>query len=169
MTARRAWTLFALALFVFLVDYLSKAYVHAHIPLLGLEHRVYPYGGIPVLRDWFGVDFSINHAINRGAAWGAFAEYQDLLLYLRIAIIGGVVAYLIFVKTDGWAQTALSLVLAGAAGNVFDTFYYGYVIDLFLFRFGSYYYPLFNVADASIFVGVMLLLLRSFKRKEQTS
>ncbi len=57
-------------------------------------------------------------------------------------------------------QTAWSLVIAGALGNLYDRFRYGYVVDFLDFRI----WPVFNIADASICVGVFLVILSFLKR-----
>jgi len=54
-----------------------------------------------------------------------------------------------------------TLILAGAAGNLYDRFAYGYVVDFLDFYIGAYHWPAFNVADSCITVGAGLLLLDS--------
>ena len=56
------------------------------------------------------------------------------------------------------------LILAGAIGNFYDRFFLGYVVDFILFHVEQYYWPAFNVADASISVGAMLLIYDSIKK-----
>ena len=65
-------------------------------------------------------------------------------------------------QTGARALTGLSLILAGAAGNLYDRFAYGYVVDFLDFYVGSYHWPAFNVADSCITIGAGLLLLDSF-------
>ncbi len=60
----------------------------------------------------------------------------------------------------------LALVIGGAAGNLYDRFTLGYVVDFLSFHYQSYYWPAFNVADSAICVGVGLLLLDSFKKQK---
>jgi len=65
----------------------------------------------------------------------------------------------------------LTLVLGGAIGNLIDRLQHGYVVDFFLFYYGRWSFPAFNVADAAITVGVGLLLIDGFflegKRQDQ--
>jgi len=154
-------------LFVFLLlgDYFSKAYVQDHLPLIQYASSEYPYGGIPVFKGILGIDFSINYATNKGAAWGLFASFQSYLLYFRLALIGALLTFLLFFNKEKKHLLAFTLILSGAIGNVIDTFAYSYVIDMFYFKFGSYSYPIFNVADACIFCGTLLLFLTR-KKKE---
>jgi signal peptidase II len=58
-----------------------------------------------------------------------------------------------------WLQTPLSLVMGGAIGNLIDRWRHGYVIDFVDVYWKSYHWPMFNVADSAISVGVCLLLL----------
>ncbi len=59
---------------------------------------------------------------------------------------------------------ALSLVLGGALGNLYDRLTLGYVVDFLFLHYQSWYWPAFNVADSAITVGVGLLLLDGFKK-----
>ena len=60
-------------------------------------------------------------------------------------------------------QVALSMILAGAVGNLYDRIRYGYVIDFLEFYIGDYRWPSFNVADSAISTGVVLLALEIFR------
>lgn len=64
---------------------------------------------------------------------------------------------------------AFSLLISGLLGNLFDRIIYGYVRDFLDFRFGSYNYPVFNLADTFIFCGVILLILAIIKGEENGS
>ena len=112
-----------------------KSYVHREIPLITSSMMVYPYGGVAFFRDWHGIDFSLVHAINKGAAWGILSSFQDYLLYLRVAIIGGLITYLCFVQASLYRKWSLLLITAGACANVIDYFVYGHVVDMFYFVF----------------------------------
>jgi signal peptidase II len=158
MNWKKALSFTAIAIFLFMVDVGLKAYIHYNIPTINAATSVFPYGGIGVFRDWHGIDFSIVHVINKGAAWGVFASVQKYLLYARMAIIGGLLTYLFFVKASGYKKFSLMLIATGAFSNVVDYFVYGHVVDMFYFIFWGYSYPVFNIADSAIFVGIALLL-----------
>jgi len=152
--------------FIFSVDFFSKAYVDSHIPFMS-AFSSYPYGGIPLFNNGGSLEFSIIHVINRGAAWGLLSSWQTALLGARILLIGGMVIYLFSSPKAIVQRVPFILIIAGAVGNVADYFIYGYVIDMFHFKFWSYTYPIFNVADSSIFCGVVWLLWQSFQKKSQ--
>jgi len=61
---------------------------------------------------------------------------------------------------------ALALVLGGALGNLYDRLVYGYVIDFIDWYVGDYHWPAFNIADASIFLGAVLLILDTIVNPE---
>lgn len=148
--------------FIFTADFTSKYLVQHYIPKMSDSFPIYPYGGIPIFRDFLGIEFSIVHETNRGAAWGVFAEWQHYLLYFRILLLVGLLIYLfLYNKKRSW-EIPLTLIIAGAFGNIVDYFYYHHVVDMFYFVFWNYRYPVFNVADSAIFIGIVWLFLLSW-------
>ena len=115
---------------------------------------VYPYGGIGIFRDWLGIEFSINFLTNYGAAWGVLSDFQIYLLGLRIVLIVALAYYVLYMNIQPKWVLPIALILAGAIGNVMDFFTYGYVVDMFHFIFWGYDYPVFNIADSAVFIGV---------------
>ena len=129
--------------------------------------------GFPVIP---GV-FHVTRVNNTGAAFGILKGYGAVLLVLSAACILFLAVYLlrsIFLKPreasgatrlSFASQTAWSLVIAGALGNLYDRFRYGYVVDFLDFRI----WPVFNVADASICAGVLLVTLSFLKRNKMSA
>lgn len=159
MSALRAYLW--IGLFILSADLLSKYWVHSTLPVMSHYFPAYPYGGIPVFQDFYGIEFSITHLTNRGAAWGAFGGYQDLLFSLRIVLIIGMLIYFFRLPKQSILRLPLCLVIAGALGNVIDYFTYGHVVDMFHFVLWGYPFPVFNVADSAVCVGVIGLILTS--------
>lgn len=151
-----------LAALVLVFDQLSKYWTQAHLPMMSQSIPWYPYGGIGVFKDFFGIEFSITHATNKGAAWGAFSDYSFFLLILRLVLIAALFFY--YQRATTAFRYALALIIAGAIGNVIDVFVYGHVVDMFHFVLWGYNYPVFNVADSAIFCGVFLYLALSWKQ-----
>ncbi len=169
MRFKKAFIFLAVVSLILMLDIWLKAYIEKNIAIVGRSLPVYPYGGIGVFRDWQGIDFCIVHVMNKGAAWGVFASLQHYLVYIRIAIIGGLMAYLWAVNASTYRKCALLLVVAGAIGNVIDYFLYGHVIDMFYFIFWGHSFPVFNIADCAISLGITLLLSQSlFKRSPKS-
>lgn len=159
----------AFSFFLLMADFALKRYVHNHIPPLAFSSPIYPFGGIEVFQNWHGITFSIVHVMNKGAAWGIFASLQDYLLYVRIAIIGGLITYLFFVPSSNYRKFCLLFIITGALGNVIDYFVYGHVVDMFYCIFWGYSYPVFNIADSAIFIGIALMLAESCVSKIKSS
>jgi signal peptidase II len=149
-------------LFIFLLDLASKFWTQSHIPLMYASAPVYPYGGIGIFKDFFGVEFSLVHATNTGAAWSLFSDHASGLLILRLILITGLIFFL-FKEKSPYLKLPIGLIIAGALGNILDIFFYGHVIDMFYFVFWGYSYPVFNVADSAICLGVFLYILNSWK------
>ena len=158
----RRLVVLSLMLLVLAVDISVKWQVHAHVPLIYEVPPVYPYGGIGVFENFFGVQFVVTHATNTGTIWGLFPSATKLLVVMRLGIIGVIAFYLLRGRQRLIAMVPLGLILAGAIGNVVDFFVYGHVVDMFYFRLWGWDYPIFNLADAAIFTGVMWLLGRAF-------
>jgi len=140
------------------LDILSKLAAIQWIP--SLQGGAYPFGGIPVFADFLGISFSLNYIVNTGAAWGVFAGHATLLFIFRILVILGLGAYLLLRKRSVF----LWLVLTGAIGNVLDYLLYGHVIDFFHFVFWGRSFPIFNLADSYITLGVLGLILFTKQR-----
>jgi signal peptidase II len=99
---------------------------------------------------------------NRGAAFGLLTESRDLLVAVAVVVIGGIGGFL--ARTPRMTPTlavGLGLVLGGAAGNLWDRLVAGRVVDYIDFRF----WPVFNVADSAIVVGMALLLWEAWRRE----
>jgi signal peptidase II len=144
------------------IDIVTKYYTQALLPLASLSSPFYPYGGIGVFEDFYGIQFTLNHTINLGAAWGVFKQYHQVLLVFRFVMVAGLLMYALFINKDNRRYLPLALVIAGASGNILDHFLYGHVIDMFHFIFWGYNYPVFNIADSCIFIGIAWLFLLSF-------
>lgn len=103
--------------------------------------------------------FHLEYIKNYGAAWGMFAGNKFIILGVpALAII--LFVYLIYFgnfKEKAVSSIGLVLMLAGTIGNYIDRVRLGYVVDFLSFRFGSYHYPNFNVADMALVVGAILL------------
>ncbi len=112
--------------------------------------------------------FRLTHVQNQGAAFGLFADSPSewkvaMLILFSIAALG-VVSALLWKNGNAMNATAiaLSLVMGGAVGNLWDRVAAGRVIDFLDFYLGSHHWPAFNIADSAIVVGALLLLTEIF-------
>jgi signal peptidase II len=104
-------------------------------------------------------------AYNRGAAWSFLAEAGGWQRWF-FAVLAIAVSVFIFIwlgrlkaRAQWMLSCSLSLILAGAVGNVIDRIRLGHVIDFIHVHWGNSSFPAFNVADSAITVGAILLLL----------
>ena len=122
----------------------------------------------------FGDDVSVisgflnfTHARNPGVAFSMLDNLGDAgrwgLSFVAI-LAATIVFYFIWRtrRTETLTLTALSLLLAGIAGNVTDRIRLGYVVDFIDVQFGSWHYDVFNIADAAICIGAVLLIVDMF-------
>jgi signal peptidase II len=107
----------------------------------------------------------LTYVRNRGGAFGLLSGGDLPLRAVLFPLINVVVFAVMLVVAlrmpahRRWVQTALSLVLGGALGNLIDRLAHGYVIDFVDVYWRSYHWPMFNVADSAISVGVCMLVL----------
>ena len=119
--------------------------------------------------------FDIVHTTNRGVAFGMLDNstsgwQSTLLVVLSLSAVGLLSALLWNPRRfDRRSLWGFSLILGGAAGNVFDRIAWGRVTDFLLVYIGRYQWPAFNVADSAIVIGCGLLLLDLLRPKRQAA
>jgi signal peptidase II len=153
---KRSFPLFFLVVCIITIDFISKSLVLAYLPQEGDSFTLFT--------NFFGIDFSLTHASNKGAAWGVFSSWPNLLVTVRILFIA-FLSGCVVLKKFGRMEMAVCGIIGGASANVIDFFLYGHVIDMFRFTFWGCEYPIFNVADSAIFVGTLTILWLLIKEK----
>ncbi len=149
---------FFLAFLVFLADRWTKRLVAARIAL---------YAHIPIIPGFF----RITHTENTGAAFSLFADSS--VRWKTPLLIGFSLVAMLIVASLLWKQVraltmtgiALSLILGGAFGNLWDRVASGRVVDFLLFYVKQYQWPVFNVADSCVVVGASLLIFEILFRR----
>ncbi len=115
--------------------------------------------------------FDLRWAENRGVSMSFLTAESDTERWLLVALtaaIAMVVAVWMFREKLRGDVLALSLVLGGACGNIVDRVRYGYVVDYADLHFGTFRpFYIFNLADACITIGVLILLARAFLMREK--
>lgn len=100
---------------------------------------------------------------NTGVAFGMMQGKNDLLSYILPVVLIGLPIYIFFNRHEGKVYLCLmGFVYGGALGNYYDRVFIGYVRDFIDVRFGSYDYPVFNIADAFISCSVVLMFCLSW-------
>lgn len=146
---RRYGFLLVVAALVVAADRLSKRYVESR----------------------FGVGYGprqiIDHLLelrviqNRGAAFGLFQDFTWGLLIISVAVLAGILFYYAWLNERDWpARLGLALIFGGALSTAYDRGIKGSVIDFIQLP----YWPIFNLADSAISVGVVLLVVSTFLR-----
>ena len=141
-----------------LLDTVSKAWVRAH---LALGERA------ELLPGWL----HLQHVQNRGAAWSVLAGHTTFLIVFTLVVI----ALLTFsareiARQGALSATAFGLILGGAVGNFLDRARQGFVTDFFHFDTPLPWlqtFPVFNVADSALTVGVTLLILAALLKSRR--
>jgi signal peptidase II len=112
--------------------------------------------------------FHLTYVINTGAAFSAFRGGAGWLRWLSLGVSLGLMGLAWFgTRLSKLEQCAYGFILAGALGNGIDRFLFGYVVDFLDFRWINF--PVFNVADVCINIGIICLLISTFPRKSPRS
>ena len=143
---------YIIAFFFFTIDLLSKQIIN-HVMNVGES--------IKVINNFF----YITYTQNTGAAWSILEDQRILLL-----IISVIVLYLInkFMNKENLGKVeclSYGLIIGGIVGNLFDRIFYGYVIDFLDFKLFGYNYPVFNLADTFIVVGIIIMGIISIRKE----
>ena len=145
---------FSVAAVVFLLDQLTKWIVIGPLELRSVGQIVV----LPI----FNLSWTENYGISLGMLQASSSGAQWALIALTSAIALGVAWWIGREKNRG-DQIALGMVLGGALGNILDRLRFGYVVDFADLHFGTFRpFLVFNVADAAISIGVVILLVRAF-------
>jgi signal peptidase II len=123
---------------IVIFDQIVKSYIQS-IMLVGMS--------IPVIPDVF----HITYILNPGAAFGILENQRMFFILIGIAILCAAIYFYSYIKKENvFIRYGVSMLLGGAVGNLIDRVRIGYVVDFFDFRI----WPIFNIADIAIVVGV---------------
>jgi signal peptidase II len=145
-----SYLLSAIAVVVVALDQWSKVWIRANVPL---------GGELPLWPDVV----HLSHILNRGAAWGAFAGQRWMLVIVSLIVVLAVLTTIRKIAANGALTTiAMGFVLGGAVGNLIDRVLQGAVTDMIdldtpwrIVR----EFPVFNLADSALTLGVILLAI----------
>lgn len=144
------------ALAAILLDRISK---------LSVDHFMHLYQSEQVLGNFFRLTYVTN-------PYASFSlKFGNYYIMIGLTILAIIFIFLYFIKTP-YARAriiALSMILGGAFGNLYDRLATREVIDFLDFGIGKHRFATFNLADTSIFLGVCLLLILIFFEKNETA
>lgn len=151
--AARLWLPLLLAMAVIALDQVTKVLVVRRWP-------VPQTGEIPLLGAWL----AITYVRNTGIAFGLFQGIPQLFTVTSLMIVAAAIYYYLrhVPETSRWAPIIFGLVIGGALGNVIDRMRLGYVVDWIKTFEGRF--PLFNLADSAVVVGVTLMALHTLQQ-----
>lgn len=115
--------------------------------------------------------FNLVLTYNPGAAFSFLSEQSGWQRWFLSGIASIAAIVIIFLLNKYQLEKlfcwALSLILGGAIGNLYDRIMLGHVVDFLDFYVGTYHWPAFNIADSAIFVGTALMIYDSFRTKQE--
>ena len=140
---------------IFLIDQISKV-------LIIKSFRV--RASLPIIKDFF----YLTYTHNTGAAFSILTGRRLFLIITTFIVIMFIIYYLMKNKiTSKLELVSFSLIIGGSLGNLFDRIIRGYVVDFLDFRIFSYNFPIFNLADTFIVIGVLLLIINMARKENQ--
>ncbi len=160
-----------LFIILLVVDIVSKTLVKNNLA----------YGEVRTLIDGF---LYIHYTVNDGMAWGINTgnDLANQIIFSSISIIAAIIIIVVYCMRykhlNKFVKATLMVILAGCIGNMIDRLFYGAeylnaptrgVVDFISFQFGNYYFPVFNVADSCLVIGVIMLIIWLFVDEYKTS
>ena len=148
---------FLFTLLLIALDQITKLLIYGYIK---------PHDSI-VINDFL----SLSHVHNYGAAFSFLADQSGWQRYFLsgFSLVASIAIIIWMRRIDAGRLLklfALSILLAGAIGNLIDRFLLGFVIDFIDLHYQDFYWPVFNVADVLISLGVILLIFSDIKKHE---
>ncbi len=155
----KKYTIFLISAFLILsLDFSTKMIVQSRLRL---------YESISVFEGFLNITL----IKNTGVAFGLFSSnpstVKTAFLIAVTTVSISVILYLVVLLKDGtvFSQISLGMILGGATGNLIDRIRFGAVIDFIDLHYGNIHWPAFNVADAAITVGIILIVWDGFFKK----
>lgn len=108
---------------------------------------------------------ALNYVKNFGMAWSILSGQTILLSLIAAFAIIAMIYYLLYKKQLGFKKIAIECMLAGAIGNLLDRLFLGYVRDFIDVNIFGYDFPIFNVADCALSIGVIILFIIEYKEE----
>jgi len=140
-----------LTFFVFILDQLTKRAIQSSLSLFQSK---------PIIQDFF----HLTYVTNSGMAFGLSMPGGRKILLILSLLLTFFILWFLWQERNGHSimRIGLALILAGALGNLSDRILYGKVVDFLDFMIGDFHWYIFNVADSSVTIGMILFMIHSF-------
>lgn len=145
---------YVIAIFILLFDQISKSLMEIYFKL---------NESFIIIKDFF----SITVAHNTGGAWSILNNHSYLFIIFSVIALIILIRFMFQFKNNLRNNIAFACTVAGIMSNLADRLFLGYVRDFLDFTIFRYDYPIFNIADIAIVVGVLLLIVAIFKGEDK--
>ena len=143
---------YIIAFLFFILDLLSKQIIN-HVMSVGES--------IKVINNFF----YITYTRNTGAAWSILEDQRILLLIISVIVLYLINKFMNKEKLSKIESLSYGIIIGGIVGNLIDRIFYGFVIDFLDFKLFGYDYPIFNLADTFIVVGIIIMGIISIRKE----
>lgn len=145
---------YIIAVLILIIDQVSKSVIEIFFNL---------NESVPVIKDFF----YITVAHNTGGAWSIFSNHSYLFIIASVIAIVLLIKFMFGFKNNLRNNIAFASLFGGIFSNLADRIFLGYVRDFLDFKIFGYDYPIFNIADITIVVGVVLLIVAVIKGEDK--
>ena len=137
---------------VFIIDLISKILINNFFTV---------NSSLCIIKDLFYITYTRNF----GAAFSILQNSRFLLIFISVFVLFILIYYIkSSLEIKKIELFAYSFIIGGLFGNLYDRIVYGYVIDFLDIYIFGYDYPVFNIADCAIVMGIIILIFNSFRR-----
>jgi len=145
---------YIIAVLILIIDQVSKSLIEIFFKL---------NESVMVIKDFFYI--TVVH--NTGGAWSIFSNHSYLFIIASIVAIVLLIKFMFGFKNNLRNSIAFASLFGGIFSNLADRLFLGYVRDFLDFKIFGYDYPIFNIADIAIVVGVILLIIAVIKGEDK--
>lgn len=145
---------YLISLIILIIDQLTKTIIEVFFNT---------YESIPIIKNFF----YITVAHNTGGAWSIFSNYSYLFIIFSCLALIIMIKLMFSFKSNLRNNIAFACIIAGIISNLADRIFLGHVRDFLDFRIFGYDYPIFNIADMAIVIGVFLLIIAIIKGEDK--
>lgn len=146
---------YLVALVIIIIDQLTKWFI---------VKTMHVGESIPIIENFL---YITSHR-NRGAAWGILQDQMTFFYIVTVLVVIAIIYYMEkYAKGKVLLQLSLSLILGGALGNFIDRLFRKEVVDFIDTYIFSYDFPIFNIADSALTIGVVLMFIQMVKESKE--